>query len=367
MASLASSLASSGLSVTYVAGKDMSQRRSEQGWTAPAIGDAQLYIADDIERIKVLADRAPSNSVHLVQGLRGKEAMSVVREQLVQRRLRQWAIMETVDDRGWRGLPKKFAYSRVIQRWRPHLDGVLAIGHLTPKWISERGLGSEKVFPFAYFLSDNGRVCSHPTIVASSFQFLYVGQFIGRKRIDLLFKALSSLKGRDFVVRMVGSGPLEGELRAAGKKLLGDRVEWLGRRPVDTIPAIMASADCCVLPSEHDGWGAVVCEALMAGTPVICSDACGAAGVVGTSGFGGVFPTGNADALADLLANAMAQGSPSAAERQRLSEWSKCLGAKTGARYFNCILEHVYRGGDRPAPPWESEPALVRWKVNSYD
>ena len=42
----------------------------------------------------------------------------------------------------------------------------------------------------------------------------------------------------------------------------------------------MAAADVLVLPSRFDGWGAVVNEALMVGTPVICSDRCGASDVI---------------------------------------------------------------------------------------
>jgi hypothetical protein len=61
------------------------------------------------------------------------------------------------------------------------------------------------------------------------------------------------------------------------------------------VPRAMAQADCLVLPSIHDGWGAVASESLMVGTPVVCSDACGVAGVVQASGVGGVFPVKDKD------------------------------------------------------------------------
>ena len=40
-------------------------------------------------------------------------------------------------------------------------------------------------------------------------------------------------------------------------------------------------ADLLVLPSRFDGWGAVVNEALGAGTPVLVSDLCGSSYLVG--------------------------------------------------------------------------------------
>jgi glycosyltransferase involved in cell wall biosynthesis len=56
-----------------------------------------------------------------------------------------------------------------------------------------------------------------------------------------------------------------------------------------------------VLPSRFDGWGAVVNEALMVGTPVICSDRCGASDVIENGRNGYVFEADNADALLQRL------------------------------------------------------------------
>src|SRR5690606_29512487 len=137
---------------------------------------------------------------------------------------------------------------------------------------------------------------------------------------------------------IIGSGPLERELRARAETRPGKRVVWLGQRRQSDIPKLMASADCLVLPSRHDGWGAVVSEALMAGTPAICSDRCGAAGVVRASGCGGVFPAGDAGALAAVLKNVIAQGRPTPARRRLIAYWASCLGAAEGAAYLAAIL-----------------------------
>jgi glycosyltransferase involved in cell wall biosynthesis len=140
---------------------------------------------------------------------------------------------------------------------------------------------------------------------------------------------------------------------AKAEKKLPGRVRWLGLRPIDEIPALMGDADCLVLPSRYDGWGAVVSEALMAGTPAICSDRCGAAGAVRASGWGGVFPSGNVEALADLLREAIVKGRQTLERRSALAEWGRCLGAGAGARYLDAILRRAPNEIKKIAPPWQ--------------
>jgi glycosyltransferase involved in cell wall biosynthesis len=115
----------------------------------------------------------------------------------------------------------------------------------------------------------------------------------------------------------------------------------------------MAQADCLVLPSVHDGWGAVISEALMVGTPVICSDACGAAGVVKASGSGGVFRRDRFDELQFELNKQLQSGSIDIDNRIRIASWARALDANAGARYLINIFDYSINGGIRPSPPWQ--------------
>ena len=97
----------------------------------------------------------------------------------------------------------------------------------------------------------------------------------------------------------------------------------------------------------------------MADTPAVRSDACGSAGVAGAAGIGGVFPSGDVDALRGELEQVAARGRLSASERSRLSTWAQCLGADAGADYLLRIHRHSQGDGDRPMPPWEAN--TVSW------
>jgi len=107
-----------------------------------------------------------------------------------------------------------------------------------------------------------------------------------------------------------------------------------------------------VLPSRHDGWGAVVSEALMAGTPVVCSDSCGSAGVVRASGQGGVFRSGDREALLSMLKQVIAKGRLPSTDKLSLASWAESLGESAGAAYLLQILDHVVGHIARPSPPW---------------
>lgn len=352
MAGLAAALAVEGQAVTYVAESAMSGDRAAMGWRQPDLGGARLRLARDARAVEALAAEAPAESVHICQGLRGNGLVGLAGKTLAGQGLRRWIVMETVEDHGWRGWLRRQEYRRLFSRQRREIEGVLAIGQTTPNWLAARGMPRERIFPFTYFLPVSSG-SARDLVGGAPFRILYVGQLIERKRVDLLIDAVAMLGDLPVELQIVGNGPLGDVLRQRAAKL-GARVHWLGRREISEIPVLMAGADCLVLPSRYDGWGAVVSEALMAGTPAICSDRCGAAEAVRASGRGGVFTAGDSGSLAGLLGEAVAAGRPSREQRFALARWANCLGASAGARYLGEILD-LTPGAERPTPPWWRE------------
>lgn len=356
MAALAAAMMQRGWQVTYVASAHMSADRARQGWQVPELGEANIELATTPEEIQALVRAAPTDSVHLCQGLRGNGLVGEAQRLIRQRGLRHWAIMETLDDAGWPGMIKRALYRGLFWRWRPALEGILAIGRDTPDWIVARGMPRSRVFPFAYFLRDPEPVARKATCCAveasRAFRFIFVGQLIERKRLEVLIEALAALGRDDIELWVVGAGPLEPTLRSQATRLLPGRVNWLGLRPMPAVPALIAEADCLVLPSRHDGWGAVASEAFMVGTPAICSNACGAAEAVLASKDGGVFPAGDTVALRNCLERQVELGVIGKQRRRALADWASCLGAKAGAAYLSQILQYQDGEAERPDAPW---------------
>lgn len=344
MADLAVALSRRGCKVSYVAQRSMSDDRARQGWTTPALADVALQFADSNEAVQRLVQLAPAQSIHICQGVRANGPIRLAQIALAARGLRQWVVMETVNDAGWRGVLKRIEYSRIFWARGKSLQGVLATGHRTAAWVVARGMPADRVYPFAYFLPDKIGSAALTRRKPGPFRFVFAGRLIPLKRVDWLIEALAGLAAQPFELWVVGAGLEEQALRTLAADKLGNRVRWLGQLPLPDVLAVMAHADCLVLPSVHDGWGAVGSEALMVGTPVICSDACGVAGVVRASGRGGDFPVNNKESFARLLNDQLVLGSVTEDARVQLAAWATGLGATAGAAYLEEILKHDLAG-----------------------
>lgn len=97
-----------------------------------------------------------------------------------------------------------------------------------------------------------------------------------RKRIDILLRALADLEDQDTKLLVVGKGPLRSELDALARELgIFDRVKYIDFIDDARLPEVYAAADLFVLPSEEEGLGIPVMEAMACGLPVIASRATG--------------------------------------------------------------------------------------------
>lgn len=352
MAGLARALARQGCKVTYVAERDLSDDRKQLGWSVPTMDGVDLRFASHPLEVAECVAAAGCDSVHLCQGLRANGLVSNAQKHLAERGLRQWVLMETIGEHGWVGPIKRAVYAALFRQHRARIKGVLALGHRTSGWVADRGMPQSHVFPFAYFLEDRPTPLAIRPRGDAPFRVAFVGQFIELKRLPLLVDALANLKGSSAELVVVGSGALERRWRTHAERRMPNRVRWLGALPSAQVLELLGEVDCLVLPSRYDGWGAVISEALMAGTPVICSDCCGAAGAVSASGVGGVFERDDEAGLAALLARAIAAGPSSTSDREALSRWAASLGAEAGGRYLLDILAHVDGTGARPESPW---------------
>ena len=111
-------------------------------------------------------------------------------------------------------------------------------------------------------LSNGGR----PKIVA-------IGSLLAVKRWDRLLIAAFQLKqkGLDFILQIIGEGPMRGELTGQVQSLgLESQVEFLGHR--DDVPALLSGATFLAHTSESEGCPNVVMEAMACGRAVVATD-----------------------------------------------------------------------------------------------
>lgn len=109
-------------------------------------------------------------------------------------------------------------------------------------------------------------------------------------------------------VRHIG-GDLQIGLAAQARQIEAEQPNWrwLGQLPHGATRRIIAHSHLLVISSWMEGGANVICEAVMAGTPVLASDIPGNRGMLGED-YAGYFPPGDSQALAALLARA--EGDP---------------------------------------------------------
>jgi glycosyltransferase involved in cell wall biosynthesis len=107
-----------------------------------------------------------------------------------------------------------------------------------------------------------------------SVELLHVGTTVDRKRIDVLLAIVAAVRALRRDVRLVRvGGPLTAAQRVIAREL--EVVDALVELPfVDrtTLAAVYRRATLALLPSEREGFGLPLVEALACGTPVVASD-----------------------------------------------------------------------------------------------
>ncbi|MCS7131544.1 MAG: glycosyltransferase family 4 protein, partial [Hadesarchaea archaeon] len=106
----------------------------------------------------------------------------------------------------------------------------------------------------------------------------------------------------DAMLVIAGDGPEATNLRKLVKKLnIENSVLMLGRLHHKQVLKLMTAADVFVLPSLMESFGLVLLEAMMAGTPIVCTRVGGVPEVVENGVNGLMVPPADDNALADAI------------------------------------------------------------------
>jgi len=230
---------------------------------------------------------------------------------------------------------------------------VFAISHLAADYFGSLGFAEDKIYPFGYFRTSP--VPLENALHVDNVDIVYVGQFIHRKGLDILLRAIRPLLEKNPQIRLslIGAGPEQASIEARLRKdcLLGS-VKLEGAYTSSRIHERLARASLLVLPSRWDGWGLVINEAFAAGVPVIASDRCGGADLIISGVNGYRFHSENVDDLRTCLSAFLTanQKQMRAAARRTAST----LAMPVVSEYLVACLEHMcgFRE-DKPMPVWE--------------
>lgn len=176
---------------------------------------------------------------------------------------------------------------------------------------------------------------------------LTVGRFTAQKGHEFLLHALPLLDelqpDSQAYLLWVGQGEERASLEALASELgLGERVLFLGQR--SDVGSLLRASDAFVLPSLFEGLPLVALEAMAGGLPIVGTRVCGTEEAIESDEFGWLVPPRDPQALAQSLAQVLAQPGEAArrAERARrrvLRDFSAERMARETERVYHEALE----------------------------
>jgi glycosyltransferase involved in cell wall biosynthesis len=211
-----------------------------------------------------------------------------------------------------------------------HVDRALYVGQRNRAYFEAHGLTEEQLTWVPHAI-DNARFAGAPDADEEARRWrseigvpeeapvvLFAGKLEMKKAPDVLLNAFLRVEDEQAHLAVVGSGPMEEELKArAGNH---SRVHFLGFQNQSRMPVVYRLGDVFVLPSRGPGetWGLAVNEAMACGRPVVVSSNVGCAPDLVDEINGAVVPPDDADGLREVLKNVLSDSE----QRRRMGERS---------------------------------------------
>jgi glycosyltransferase involved in cell wall biosynthesis len=234
------------------------------------------------------------------------------------------------------------------------------------EWVKEQLLGRDigrpeqwRVIPNGYELAFLAAAKLRPTEARQRLELSLDGPVVGivgrlvpvkdhQTFLNAASRILQALPSARFVV--AGDGPLRPTLEADARRIMGDRIKFLGW--VGDLPTLYRSLDVIVLTSRNEGTPAALIEAGASGVPSVAAEVGGVNEVVldGRTGF--LVPPGDAEAAAarvsDLLGHPdLRRQLGEAARTHVLARFDAERAAAAHAALYREVLRETYRKSKR--------------------
>lgn len=172
-------------------------------------------------------------------------------------------------------------------------------------------------------------------------------RLFAKNGVEYFVRAMPSIVARsDAEAVVIGDGPEAARLRALACELgVADRVDFLGARPHEEMPALLGGADLAVFPSLMEATSVAALEAMACGVPVAASAVGGLPEIVDDD-VGGLFPPRDPDGLAAVVAALLADpGLPERGARARRRVVERWSNARLAERHVAVYEALAGRGG----------------------
>jgi hypothetical protein len=200
-------------------------------------------------------------------------------------------------DNRWTGSLRQLVSPLVFsRRFAPLFDYVWVPGKSAAGFMRYLGFPPSRIFTGLYG-ADATIFTAGPPLSSRAKRFIFAGQLVDRKGIDILLKAFHHSDAHR------GGWSLD----IFGEGILADQLAW---PPGAEFKGFVSAVDfaeslrhsrCLILPSRQDNWGVVVHEAACAGCALVTSNKAGVADDLVTKKNGHVFDSGRVASLTSAL------------------------------------------------------------------
>lgn len=179
---------------------------------------------------------------------------------------------------------------RTAHTWTEMVDVYIALTEFACKKFIQGGIPAQKTVVKSNFVHPDPGYGKGEGGYA-----LFVGRLSPEKGVDSLLMAWEQLTG--VPLKIVGDGPLAAQVAEAVRQT--PAIEWLGRRPMEEVYALLKEAMFLVFPSKwYEGLPRTIIESFAAGTPVIASNLGSMTSLISPGQTGLHFQPGNPEDLA---------------------------------------------------------------------
>jgi glycosyltransferase involved in cell wall biosynthesis len=347
--------------VTLVVTESISLNRLKMGWNTPNIDGLKIIdISSSDNNWQIIIDEnSEKKSFHIFSGIGAFPKVYRSFKYALNKNCYIGVFTEPYDLRGVKGFFKqirgfyyKFAYEK-------NIDIILTTGKLGLSQFQYWGFSEKKIAEWAYTVEESvNNLCDVLTPANDVFNIMFAGSLIPRKGYDVLVDALIELDkcGIDFSADLycLPEDKTDFEIEVVKNNRLKDKIHFLPFLKNKDVRKKMIEYDVFILPSRHDGWGAVINESLAEGTPVIVSNKCGSSTLVQNNDFGVILEELTSEVVAKTIKNIIVNSRhTNISRRKEIKSWyNSNVSGSSMTNYFECILDYIFYDSFKPKAPW---------------
>ncbi|MFV8372673.1 glycosyltransferase family 4 protein [Flavobacterium sp. LB2P74] len=323
--------------------------REKMGWhNYSTLDGIEIIIAPTVSEIKRIFFENQDSSIHLFSGIRADRLVYEYFKISLKYDVKRGLITESPFVFKARMLLHKIRFLLYDYKYVSKIDYVFAMGNTAEDYYN---FWSKKwrVFLFGYCVDVIPN--DLPALQSNKMRFVYVGSLTKRKNVSLLLSSIAHLSSKcDYHLDIIGNGEEHCNLLDfVTKNNLTEHVTFHGTFSMSDIHAKLINYDVLILPSIHDGWGAVINEGLQNGLYIISSDACGAITLIENSDRGVVFKNKDLNSLLEALNYYIKNSKEIKSGRNARLEWSKKINGEAISKYMiDCLHNNTL-----VMPPWK--------------